>query len=291
MKNIINKIINISDNINILGMGEATHGQKKITDLRIKIFKKLVKKNNYTVFVLEEQYSCCELINKYIKTGIGKPKNILKCFSFPWSNIEILNLIKWMRKYNINNNNILEFKGIDCQSICDKYKSNSIINNFVIKCNKKYLKYKNYNERDLIMFKIFMKLYNKTKKYFLYFHMYHLQKKYNTFGFYLYKKFKNKYYAIGNSFYYGSYIGKDIINNDNIKIVKIKKIKIKNKNKLNEGLHINVSTPNYDKKIIYQGNINVNSKYPLKKYTPFFIGELFDAVIIINNEKPFTIIK
>lgn len=30
MKNIINKIINISDNINILGMGEATHGQKKI---------------------------------------------------------------------------------------------------------------------------------------------------------------------------------------------------------------------------------------------------------------------
>lgn len=283
MEKIIKKI---AINKNIIAMGEATHGQKKITDFRINMFKKLVKLN-YTVFVLEEQYSCCELVNKYIKTGIGNPKELLKNFSFPWSNMEILNLIKWMRKYNKLNNNKLEFKGIDCQYLCNKYKSKSKINKYVNKIHNKYIKNKNYNKRDEYMYNIFIKLFNRKKKYFLYFHMYHIQKKYNTFGSYLHKNFKDNYYAIGNSFYNGSYIGKY---KGKIKIVKIKKIELDEEKKLSEGFHTK-NTPNYEKKIIYQGNINVDIDNPLKKYTPFYVNSLFDGIIIINNEKPFNLIK
>ena len=67
----IDKIVSIAKNVKIIGMAEATHGQEKITKFRIKVFKKLVKKCNYSVFVLEDQYSCCEQINQYIQTGIG----------------------------------------------------------------------------------------------------------------------------------------------------------------------------------------------------------------------------
>ena len=95
----MDEIVGIANNIQILGMGEATHGQSKITQFRIKVFKKLVEKCGYTVFVLEENYSCCELVNKYIKTGIGYPDDLPFYFQFPWKNYYILNLIKWMRKY------------------------------------------------------------------------------------------------------------------------------------------------------------------------------------------------
>ena len=47
-------ILNIAKDVDIIAMGEATHGQSLITKIRIDIFKELVKKCGYTVFVLEE---------------------------------------------------------------------------------------------------------------------------------------------------------------------------------------------------------------------------------------------
>ena len=239
----IGEILDIAANCQILGMAEATHGQNEITKFRIKVFKLLVKKGGYTVFVLEDQYSCCEQINQYIQFGIGQPRDLLMDLMWFWRSYEMLGLIKWMRKYNLKHNlasrgTILEFKGLDIQSICDLRGNNNHNKDPVAT----YVKNKNRANnrvdqenwvvadgfRDKSMFGVFMKIYDLTKKYFLYAHNYHIAKQdlvgalsinknfegrhirkgetVDWLGCRLAKKFNNKYYAIGNVFTTGAYL-------------------------------------------------------------------------------------
>jgi len=215
MKININKIVEIGKNVNILGMGEATHGQHKISVFRANVFKALVKKAGYNVFVLEEQYSSCKLINNYINCGIGRPKSIMKkSFMKPWQSEELLNLIKWMKRWNNNHSKKIQFIGIDVQYICENYNKKSKIDKWIKKCVEKLSdtgdQYTIFRDRK--MYKLFLKLYNKNNKYFCWFHNYHLSKLSNkthvTMGSYLSKKFKSKYYVIFNSFNTGTFWGK-----------------------------------------------------------------------------------
>lgn len=281
-------ILTIAKNVDIIAMGEATHGQSLITKIRIDIFKELVKKCGYTVFVLEENYSCCELINNYIKKNKGNIDTLLHNVIFPWKHKYMLDLIKWMRQYNVKNNNVLEFKGVDTQYICKKYKSKSKINKFV-----NTLVNNNKISRDVKMFKVFMKFYNPKKKYFLYAHNAHIQKNDNIkkenniwFGNFLYNKFKKKYYTIGNTFYYGSYIG---IDEDNkFKIIKItKKITDKSK-KIKNGYN-----ETFDKNsIIFEGSGDVPKN--IKDIPKYFYktnnkNNRFDSIWVTNGEIPLEI--
>ena len=230
----IKEILNIAVNCQILGMAEATHGQNEITKFRIKIFKLLVKKCGYTVFVLEDQYSCCEQINQYIQFGINHPRNLLMDLMWFWQSFEMLGLIKWMRKYNLKWGNILEFKGLDIQSICNNPNKKDLIATYVKNKNRANNRVDQDDWvvadgfRDKSMFGVFMKIYDPAKKYFLYAHNYHIAKQdlvgmlsANTnfegryiragetvdwLGCRLSKKFHNKYFAIGNVFTSGSYL-------------------------------------------------------------------------------------
>lgn len=235
----IEYITNIGSSVNIIGAGEATHGQDSITKFRIKLFKQLVNKCGFTVFVLEDQYGCCELINQYINGRQGDPYQLLKNLSWYWTSTDMLELINWMREYNLNldnkSNNKLEFKGMDIQSLCKKIR-NDPVDDFV-----DYLNFLNnhvdQNEwviadgfRDLSMFQVFMKYYDLTKKYFIYAHNYHVSKidivgvnkknrlvksegrilvkgeTINWLGCLLTKEFGSDYYSIGNIFNDGSYL-------------------------------------------------------------------------------------
>lgn len=259
----INKIVKIANNVKILGMAEATHGQNEITKFRIKVFKNLVKKCNYTVFLLEDQYSCCEQINHYIQTGEGNIRDLLLQQMWFWRSFDLLKLIKWMRKYNMQNGNILEFKGIDIQTICDNYQNkNDKVANYVrskINANT-HIDQDNWVEadgfRDKSMFGVFMKIYDPRKKYFFYAHNYHISKKdlvgngsiipgsefegrlirdgetVKWLGSYLSKKFGSDYFAIGNLFTSGGYLEtSDIIDQINKfgRIAKYHKVKGSNK--------------------------------------------------------------
>jgi erythromycin esterase-like protein len=236
-KSDIDEIIRIANNVKILGMAEATHGQNEITKFRIKVFKQLVKKCNYTVFVLEDQYSCCEQINRYIKKGKGNLRELLLQLMWFWRSFDMLNLIKWMRKYNIKHGTVLEFKGIDIQTICNNsHNKNDPVANYT---KRKSDANNNVDQdnwvvadefRDKSMFGVFMKIYDPLKKYFFYAHNYHVSKKdlvgggniipgtefegrlirkgqtVNWFGSYLSKRFGSAYFAIGNVFTSGGYL-------------------------------------------------------------------------------------
>ena len=150
-----------------------------------------------------------------------------------WFSEEMLNLIEWMKEYNTNFNSKLEFKGIDIQYICDDYNIKDAINDYIKKINKKYKliqektkglsdieQGESINYRDKCMFKVFMKIYNPNKKYFIFAHNSHLQRHpdselmFKFVGNYIYKKFKNNYYVIAGAFYFGKWLGYDYSNFD-----------------------------------------------------------------------------
>ncbi len=295
---------NIKDikDIKIIGLGEATHGQLKINEFRNRMIKDLIKNYNFNTIVLEEEYSCCKILDKYIK---NKKVNFLDGeLGFLFLNKTFLSLLNWLKKYNKKNNNKISILGVDVQGGCKKYKSKNSIYKFYKTLVKKLEKIDNIykknestdnlwkliNLRDKCMYQMFNKLYNPKNKYMIIGHNGHLQKykysysKAKWLGNYLYEKFKNKYCVIGNSFYTGEYIARDIDNKYKFNIAKIKLKKI-----LNDGFYY--VDKNINKKIIYEGGAFYSSKNPYKMFESRKINNNFDYLIIINNEKPFKLIN
>lgn len=287
------KLVPIANRVKIIGVGEASHGQTLITVYRIQLFKKLVETCHYNVFILEDQYSCCQKINHYLKTGIGDPIKLLSKLMWFWHTKNMLDLIIWMRKYNIKHNNILEFYGLDIQYICHNISPNNSINDMVEENNM--IDQNNDivadNFRDKSMYKVFMMIYQQQKqenyptdrKYFLYMHNYHIAKqdiryyskkkqKVKWLGYYLDKNFGPEYYAIGNLFFRGSYLETlDSINdrmsyethdNNFVEVHNPPFIYGLNPKKLHDGL--NIFRPKSKKKQFYDAVIVLDNEYPVK---------------------------
>lgn len=286
-------ISNLEDNIKdykIVGIGEATHGQLKLNEFRNKLVKKLIIKHNFSVIAIEDQYSCIKLIDKYIK---NKKINYMDGLSaFPFLSKSFISLLNWLKKYNIKNYNKISIIGFDCQDKCPKYKSNSKIDKYIDTMIEKlnnipYSEYeKRLNFRDKCMFDIFMNQFDNKKKYIIFGHNGHLQKNpYNNddkitwFGNYLYQEFGDKYCAIGNTFYNGKYLGKDIDNNYKIGVANVNV-----KKELNNGIYY---IEKDDRKIIYEGTVLFSSKNPYNSFEKMYINNRFDILIVINNELPF----
>lgn len=73
----LKEILTATVNAKIVGMGQATHGQDMINKYTANILKELIKNQNVTVFVLEDQYSCCCLINNFIRSNDNYSLDIL----------------------------------------------------------------------------------------------------------------------------------------------------------------------------------------------------------------------
>ena len=75
--------IKISDNVNVVAIGEAAHGCKDFQELKLSVLKKMVKDYDFKAFALEADYGECATINRYIQGGDGDIESIVKTFSFP----------------------------------------------------------------------------------------------------------------------------------------------------------------------------------------------------------------
>lgn len=283
----ISKLAESIQDYRIIGIAEATHGQLKINEFRNKLVKKLITKYNFRVIVLEDQYSCIQFVNKYIKNKDASYLDGLDAFGF--LSKTFVSLLTWIRKYNIKNNNKISIVGIDCQYTCSKYKSQSEINNYVNTLVQKFNKIdesKSTDFRDKSMYNIFMKQYNKNKKYLIFAHNAHLQKKpyckddkVKWLGNHLYRTFGSDYCAIGNTFYTGKYLGIDIDNDDKFGIAKINV-----KKWLRDGIYYMNQNNNI---LIYDGNAVFSSKHPNKYFNESYASDRFDILVVINDEIPF----
>ena len=108
--------IKIDDQVEIIGLGEATHGNKEFQELKLTLLKKLVKDANVRAFALECDFSEGIEIDSYVKSGKFQ-KNPSKIFSFTIYHTNQMNdLINWIKKYNQNHDQKISFYGFDMQN-------------------------------------------------------------------------------------------------------------------------------------------------------------------------------
>ena len=105
-------------NAKIFGFGEASHNTKEFFDIKAKFFKHLVITQGVKTFIMEESYQAESGINEWISGGNGDIKTIAKNFNIGfWNCKEVVNLLEWMRNYNLNKTkeNQIRFYGMDIQ--------------------------------------------------------------------------------------------------------------------------------------------------------------------------------
>jgi erythromycin esterase len=104
--------------VDVIGLGEATHGTKEFFELKTKMFKYLVEKQDVKLFGIEANFAACYDINKYVLTGEGNAKEALsKNGYWVWQSQEVLELIEWIKDYNKGkkSNQKIQFYGYDMQ--------------------------------------------------------------------------------------------------------------------------------------------------------------------------------
>ncbi|WP_344843559.1 erythromycin esterase family protein [Kribbella ginsengisoli] len=104
-------------NARVVGVGEATHSSSEFFTLKHKILRELVERKGFTTFALEASWSTGLDLDRYIVSGVGDPREIMRrdfqgSYKF-WNAQEYLDLIEWMRSYNRTHARKLHFVGDD----------------------------------------------------------------------------------------------------------------------------------------------------------------------------------
>lgn len=119
----------------IFGFGETTHQGKEFFDIKAKFFKYLVENQDVKVFIIEDSFTSEAGINEWISGGEGNVDTIANNFSIGfWYCKEVINLLEWMRNYNLNKSKDeqIKFYGMDIQHVKNL---NQEIRNLVKKYN------------------------------------------------------------------------------------------------------------------------------------------------------------
>ncbi|OAR27555.1 erythromycin esterase [Streptomyces sp. ERV7] len=101
----------------IVGLGEATHNSHEFFAAKRRVFQYLVEKKGFTTFALETAWSSGMRVNAYVLRGEGDPERIVReefqSSYAMWETREYLDLIRWMRDYNLHHSRKVQFMGDD----------------------------------------------------------------------------------------------------------------------------------------------------------------------------------
>ena len=103
-------------NASVVGIGEPAHNAREFFTLRDRIFRSLVAEKGFTTFAHETSWSTGVSLDRYITTGVGDPREIMRREfqgSYLWNVREFLEQIEWMREYNKRHARQLRFMGDD----------------------------------------------------------------------------------------------------------------------------------------------------------------------------------
>ncbi|MCF8356922.1 MAG: erythromycin esterase family protein, partial [Melioribacteraceae bacterium] len=134
----------------IVALGEGTHGTSEFFKMKHRITKYLVEKMGFTVFAIEAIMPEARDVNNYVLKGIGNPKDVLAGLYFwTWNTHEVLDMLEWMREYNISEKGRVEFWGFDMQ-----FPNVAIKNtlNFMQKYDSTYYTYANEKYKKITAF-------------------------------------------------------------------------------------------------------------------------------------------
>ena len=74
--------ITVPESAKIIALGEATHGNAEFQQLKLEVFKQMVKNNGVRAFALEGDYGGCEQVNRYIHGGEGTAQEAAAAIGF-----------------------------------------------------------------------------------------------------------------------------------------------------------------------------------------------------------------
>ena len=117
--------LTVPDEVQIIALGEATHGNKEFQQLRLDVLQVLVEKYGVRAFALEGDFGGCEAINRYIHGEGGTAAEALSATGFAiYRTEEMENLVEWMRDYNASatQGDDLRFYGFDMEQRAYTYR-------------------------------------------------------------------------------------------------------------------------------------------------------------------------
>ncbi|OGU37173.1 MAG: hypothetical protein A2068_01630 [Ignavibacteria bacterium GWB2_35_6b] len=114
--NDLTKLKKIFKDADIISLGEGTHGTKEFFQMKHRIVKYAAEQNENIVFAIEANMPEALRVNDYILYGKGDAITALGGLYFwTWNTEEVLNMIEWMRSYNLSGKGKIEFWGFDMQ--------------------------------------------------------------------------------------------------------------------------------------------------------------------------------
>ena len=179
-KNDLSFLLNELRGKSIVGLGEASHGTREFFVQKARIIEYLISKCNFKLLAFECQQSMMVPINKYLQTGEGNLKELMKPMAL-YSTEEIYNLFQRIRQYNKDktSENRVALIGVDREDYWgDPYTRDKFMTDNLIKSYE-----------------------DKKSKTIVWTHNVHIMKDTtsNSFamGLYLNHYFKNEHYVIG----------------------------------------------------------------------------------------------
>lgn len=103
----------------LVALGEPTHGNREVFQLKHRIFEYLVREKGFRIFAIEAPFAETEDLNAYVLRGRGSAQEALASLTmWAWDTEEVAALLDWMREYNADpaNTEKLRVYGFDTQS-------------------------------------------------------------------------------------------------------------------------------------------------------------------------------
>lgn len=110
--------IAVPEDVQVVGLGEASHGVREYQEMKAKVFQALVENSGCRSFVIEGDFGCALKVDDYIHGGEGTAKEAAAQIGFRiYRTKEMEDLIQWMRTYNetAGEGEDLHFYGMDMQ--------------------------------------------------------------------------------------------------------------------------------------------------------------------------------
>lgn len=98
----------------IVSLGESQHMVHEYSEVKHRLVEFLVHEMGFTVFAIEAPFSDALKVNDYVLTGKGTAEEALEALRYrAWRTEPILEMIKWMRRYNAAHETKIKFYGFD----------------------------------------------------------------------------------------------------------------------------------------------------------------------------------
>ncbi len=107
---------NVIGDARIVALGEATHGTSEFFKMKHRLTEFLASELGFNLFAIEANMPEAYRVNEYVLTGKGDPKELLRGMYFwTWDTQEVLDMILWMRQFNLSGKGRIQFLGFDMQ--------------------------------------------------------------------------------------------------------------------------------------------------------------------------------